>query len=197
MTVSYWQDAQESKVHENADVAIIGGGIGGATAAYWLSKRKGLKVVLLEAQKVAAGASGRDAGFAVRTLFAYYNQAISIYGKKKAQWLLKFNEDSLGYLGDIAKDYGGERFSFNKCGSYLLACSPAELKDLDESAQLMTEDGFAVECLSRDPLERGYLGALFNPGDVSIHTSNLVKLLLEVSNCKVLEGPRGGASLED
>ncbi len=45
-----------------ADVCIIGGGLAGLTAALKLA-RSGRKVVLLEAQRVAWGASGRNGGF--------------------------------------------------------------------------------------------------------------------------------------
>jgi gamma-glutamylputrescine oxidase len=45
-----------------ADVCIVGGGLAGLTAALKLA-RSGRKVVLLEAQQVAWGASGRNGGF--------------------------------------------------------------------------------------------------------------------------------------
>jgi gamma-glutamylputrescine oxidase len=45
-----------------ADVCIVGGGLAGLTAALKLA-RSGRKVVLLEAQRVAWGASGRNGGF--------------------------------------------------------------------------------------------------------------------------------------
>ncbi|MEP7172653.1 MAG: FAD-binding oxidoreductase [Aestuariivirga sp.] len=45
-----------------ADVCVIGGGLAGLTTALELSRRK-KKVVLLEAQQLAWGASGRNGGF--------------------------------------------------------------------------------------------------------------------------------------
>ncbi|MBA1156098.1 NAD(P)/FAD-dependent oxidoreductase [Microvirga mediterraneensis] len=48
--------------HTEADVCIVGGGLAGLTAALKLA-RIGRKVVLLEAQRVAWGASGRNGGF--------------------------------------------------------------------------------------------------------------------------------------
>lgn len=155
MTVSYWQDSNEPKTIKEVDAGIIGGGIMGAAAAYWLSKRKGLRVAMLEAGSLASGASGRDAGFAVRTLFAYYNQATQIYGRETARTLLQLNETSLAYLTEIANKYGGNKFAYEKCGSYLLACTDEESSDLSESAQLMREDGFEQTYFKTDPLERG------------------------------------------
>src|SRR5260370_31255690 len=43
------------------DVAVVGGGFTGASAAYHLARR-GLQVVLLEADRIGNGASGRTGG---------------------------------------------------------------------------------------------------------------------------------------
>jgi len=186
MTVSYWQDARAQKTAGKVDVAIIGGGIMGAASAYWLSKRKGLKVAVFEAQKRAWGASGRGAGFAVRTLFAYYNQAIAAYGRDAAKWLLHFNEESLQLISQFVEVHGN-KCSYEQCGSYLLACSQEELRELEESAQLMRDDGFDAEFCPTDPLCRGYLGGLYNRCDIGINTSQLVNMLFEISGAAVYE----------
>jgi glycine/D-amino acid oxidase-like deaminating enzyme len=48
-------------VPSGADVAVIGGGLMGTATAYWLARR-GQQVLLLEARRLAWGASGRNAG---------------------------------------------------------------------------------------------------------------------------------------
>lgn len=47
---------------DSADIAIVGGGIAGVTTAYFLLKNTDKKVVLLEADKIAHGATGHNAG---------------------------------------------------------------------------------------------------------------------------------------
>ena len=42
------------------DVVVIGAGVMGCSAAYWLSKA-GLKVIVLEKEAIGAGASGMSA----------------------------------------------------------------------------------------------------------------------------------------
>src|SRR5687768_405765 len=66
-TTSVWKDTADSikfeslKTDLKVDVAIIGGGITGITAAYLLSKA-GKKVAVLEAMNVGEGSTGFSTG---------------------------------------------------------------------------------------------------------------------------------------
>src|SRR5262245_52506765 len=70
---SYWgataepdrSGAQPLVGDRRADVAVIGGGYTGLAAARRLAGSYGLDVVLLEAQRIGWGASGRNGGFAL------------------------------------------------------------------------------------------------------------------------------------
>jgi gamma-glutamylputrescine oxidase len=186
MTVPYWLDAHVPKQTHEVDVAIIGGGIFGATAAYWLSKRKGLKCAVVEMRRPGWGASGRNGGFVLRGLVAYYNHAVEMYGRETAKWIFQFNEESLSYMKEFAGAYG-ERFHYDNCGSYLLACSLEELAHLEQSAQMMQDDGFAVDYIKHDPFDRGYFGALFNPCDAGVHSGLLVQTVFEAVGVKVFQ----------
>jgi gamma-glutamylputrescine oxidase len=66
-TVSRTQAYAPLQGDQQADVAIIGGGLAGLSAALELAER-GRSVVLLEAQQVGWGASGRNGGQAVHGL---------------------------------------------------------------------------------------------------------------------------------
>jgi glycine/D-amino acid oxidase-like deaminating enzyme len=73
--MSYWLEAGPYTENASltgeaeADVAIIGGGFTGLSSAYYLKERyPDLKVVLLEAEVVGYGASGRNGGFSMPLL---------------------------------------------------------------------------------------------------------------------------------
>ena len=53
---NFWEVAEMNKAR---DVIVIGAGVVGCAAAYYLAKR-GVKVTVLERREVACGASGRN-----------------------------------------------------------------------------------------------------------------------------------------
>lgn len=53
---NFWEVAEMNKA---SDVIVIGAGVVGCAAAYYLAKR-GVKVTVLERREVACGASGRN-----------------------------------------------------------------------------------------------------------------------------------------
>lgn len=186
MTISFWLDSDSDKVKEEFDVVIVGAGITGAAAAYWLSQRKDLKIAVIDAGTAGGGASGRNGGLVLRGVMAYYNKTIKSYGRETARWILQFNEESQAYLTEFLEKTSNT-FAYDKCGSYLLANSIDELQDLSESAELMKEDGFSLEYIKEDPTDRGFYGAIHNPGDIGVHPINLTRALLQASQATIYE----------
>ncbi|MEV6599848.1 FAD-dependent oxidoreductase [Actinoplanes sp. NPDC051346] len=58
-----------------ADVVVIGGGLMGVSTAYWIARRGG-SVLLLEARRLAWGASGRNAGIFLAGLHAMEDDTV-------------------------------------------------------------------------------------------------------------------------
>ncbi|HVZ12788.1 MAG TPA: FAD-binding oxidoreductase [Patescibacteria group bacterium] len=70
---------------QNFDVAIIGGGIAGVSTLYFLLKNTDKKVVLLEKGKIASGATGHNAGFAINWLEKVSQDLIAEQGFEKTK----------------------------------------------------------------------------------------------------------------
>src|SRR5450759_2788194 len=69
---------------DRADVIVIGGGIAGVSLLHHLRLR-GINSVLLERSQLAAGASGRNAGFLLAGVAANYAEAVRVFGHDKAR----------------------------------------------------------------------------------------------------------------
>ena len=72
VTTSIWQNSSTQNLPQKVDVVIVGAGITGLSVAYWLKELKSeLKIAIVESIDLAAGASGRNAGFVTAGSAAY------------------------------------------------------------------------------------------------------------------------------
>jgi glycine/D-amino acid oxidase-like deaminating enzyme len=154
------------------DVVIVGGGVTGTSCALTLA-RAGLRVRLLEGREIAAGASGRNGGFALRGLALSYDEARSRLGRDVAASLWRLTERTLDSMSTLAGD------ALRRNGSFRLAVDSAEREDLRRECDALLEDGFAAEWLdSRPPhLDRLFVGGFVHPGDGSLAPGLWVKRL--------------------
>lgn len=74
----------------DADVCVIGGGLAGLTTALELARR-GTSVVLLEARRIAWGASGRNGGFVSNGFAEGVDRIAARVGKEGAQALYRLS----------------------------------------------------------------------------------------------------------
>src|ERR1700736_1287693 len=91
----YWPRAVErypGRLPERAEVLVIGGGITGVSLLHWLRGR--VDAVLVERDRVAAGASGRNAGFLLAGVAACYAAAVRTYGRERARTIWGFTVET-------------------------------------------------------------------------------------------------------
>src|SRR5882672_9149055 len=69
---------------EVADVAVIGAGFTGLSAARTLAQR-GAKVAVLESETIGWGASSRNGGMVLTGMKLGVNQLVSMYGRERTQ----------------------------------------------------------------------------------------------------------------
>lgn len=87
----------------DVDVAIIGGGLVGITSAYLL-KNKGLKVAVLEANKIANGTTGHTTAKLTSQHSLIYSKLISKFGEEKARQYAEANEASIHFIEKLSKE---------------------------------------------------------------------------------------------
>lgn len=132
---SYWLDTAPSftggvagAVEGRADVAIIGGGFTGLSAALALAKR-GASVAVLEAGRVVGEASGRNGGQCNNGLAHDYASLAASLGKERAKAYYRAYCDAVDTVEQIAREEAID-CNFERCGRIKLAAKPGHFEKL-------------------------------------------------------------------
>ena len=191
---SFWQD--EAQLAERypaldgpaqADVAVIGGGITGAACALWLA-REGRRVIVLERETIAHGASGRNGGFLLAGTVETYDRATRHYGREQARRLYAFSVANNALVRTLIEELEAQDWptGYRQTGGLRLADSVEELAEVREGARLLTEDGWYTEIIGEDrlpPRLRGhYLGGAYHASDGEIQPARLVTGLARLAH---------------
>ena len=150
-----------------ADVVVVGGGITGAAALHWLSQR-GVRCVLLERAHLAAGASGRNAGFLLMGVAANYALAVRRHGREVAREIWAFTAENHALVESLLAGRAGHV----RRGSLTLAASAEESEQLRESAELLDDDGLPGRWDAA-------LGGLVNDADGEVHPAQAVAAIAD------------------
>src|SRR5271156_199467 len=87
----------------DVDVCVIGGGLAGLTTVREIA-RSGWSVVLLEAGRLAANASGRNTGFVLPGFGADADQLVTRVGFERTKNLWVLAESGLDYVRNAVRD---------------------------------------------------------------------------------------------
>ncbi|OHD00353.1 MAG: FAD-dependent oxidoreductase [Sphingomonadales bacterium RIFCSPLOWO2_12_FULL_63_15] len=143
--LSYWlasappfTGGAEGGVEGKADVAIIGGGFTGLSAALALAKR-GARVVLLEAGRVVGEASGRNGGQCNNGTAHDYGALSAKFGKDTAKAWYRAHCDAVDTVERLAREEGID-CDFNRCGRVKLAAKPAHYDKLVRAHDLLAAE---------------------------------------------------------
>ncbi|MBE9507499.1 MAG: FAD-binding oxidoreductase [Chloroflexi bacterium] len=180
--MAMWSERGPKRV-DACDVVVVGAGLVGAAVTAHLAHH-GFDVAVLEAQRVAGGATGRSAGMVLTGLPGHYNWAVSVYGRQKAREIWALTVEGRERVIETAGRLGVE---VEHTGSLELAVEDIEAGALEASAELLQEDGFDVHFDPGDPLGRGFHAALHQPADVTVDAAALTRALLDASGVTVHE----------
>ena len=143
---SYWTASapadppRAAELPAQCDVAIVGGGFTGLSAALALAKR-GASVVVLEAgERVAAEASGRNGGHVNNGLAVDYAEVAAKVGVARARAWYHAYDAAVDAVERIVRDEAID-CDFARRGKLKLATRPAHLEALSRSADRLVADG--------------------------------------------------------
>src|SRR5260221_10113657 len=105
---------------EKVDVAIVGGGCRGLSAARVLAQR-GVRVALLEAESLGWGASCRNGGMVLTGLKLPVPTLIKRYGRELVQRMYAASLESIDLVERIVDEEAID-CNFSRCGHLEVAC---------------------------------------------------------------------------
>ncbi|MBP6011924.1 MAG: FAD-binding oxidoreductase [Alphaproteobacteria bacterium] len=155
---SYWEtgrasslapDAQPLIGDQSAEVAIIGAGYCGLSAAYHLAKA-GIEARVLEAGPIAWGASGRNGGFSsIGASFLGPAELCSAYGEDDTLAFYKCLIDAVRLVEELATS---EQFDIGRQGDgvWTFAHKPNRLDELRAQASVLSRLGVDARVVSQD-----------------------------------------------
>ncbi|PYX29545.1 MAG: FAD-dependent oxidoreductase [Acidobacteria bacterium] len=142
---------------ESADVAIIGAGFTGLSAAFTLAKR-GAKVVVLEAETIGWGASSRNGGMVLTGLKLGVNELISKYGRDLTRRMYAASLETITCVEHIVKEEN-IACDFARHGHLEVACKQSHFDDYARQVDVIARKfGHQLKIVPRDQL-RGEIGS--------------------------------------
>ncbi|TMV90795.1 FAD-binding oxidoreductase [Thioclava sp. BHET1] len=145
-----------STLPAQADCVVIGGGIVGVSAAYWLA-RAGQKVVLLEKGRIGAEQSSRNWGWCRQ--------------QNRDSRELPLSTESLRLWEEMSRDIG-EDLGFRRCGLLYLSNDEAEIEGWAKWGRFARGEGVDTQMLSAaEASARGaatgksWAGGVWSPSD--------------------------------
>jgi glycine/D-amino acid oxidase-like deaminating enzyme len=182
--LSYWSetlatnDGSIPALPEATDVAIVGAGFTGLSAALALAK-SGARVVVLETHSVGWGASSRNGGMVLTGLKHGPHELVAQFGVDEARRLDAASIDAIGFVERLTRE---ERIDcdFARCGHLALASKPAHYAQFERDATLVSEKfGRTLRLVAKKDLgteigSSAYYGALIDDASAAVNPAKLV-----------------------
>ncbi len=198
---NYWLDTvaepatgATGALPEKVDIAIVGGGFCGLSAARVLAQR-GVRVVLFEAESLGWGASSRNGGMVLTGMKLPVPTLIQRYGREAVRRMYAASLESIDLVEQIVKE---ENFdcNFSRCGHLEVACKQAHFDDYAAAAaRIHTEFNHELRIVPRSALQSEigsqiYFGGMVDETSAGVNPARYVHGLAKAAQ-------RHGACLYD
>jgi len=198
---NYWLDTvaepaagATGSLPDEVDVAIVGGGFCGLSAARTLAMR-GVRVALFESESLGWGASSRNGGMVLTGMKLPVPTLIKRYGRELVQRMYAASLESIDLVEQLVKEEGID-CNFSRCGHLEVACKQTHFDDYAAAAaRIKTEFNHELRIVPRNALrsEIGseiYFGGMVDETSAAVNPARYVDGLAKAAQ-------RHGACLYD
>lgn len=168
-----------------ADVAIVGGGITGITAAYLLAKA-GKSVVLVEKGRIAMSETGHTTAHIVESTDADYEKLINDHGEDGARANTEATRASIALIASLVEDLGID-CGFKAVDGYLYAEEEQDREYLQREQENLRRAGIETEWVDDVPVPFRTIGGLRYRNQ---HVFHVREYLLPIAEAAVKLGAR-------
>ncbi|HEU0131692.1 MAG TPA: FAD-dependent oxidoreductase [Mycobacteriales bacterium] len=180
--VSYWIDSTEATDFPplpdelEVDVAVLGGGIAGLSAAAAL-KAAGRTVAVVEAGRILEGVTGNTTAKVTASHGRLYAYLVDKFGEERARLYADSQQAAIEQIARVVETEGVD-CDLVRTESYIYTEDPAELESLEQEVEGATRCGLPVSLVNDVPLPYDVAGAIRYDGQARFHPR---KYLLHVA----------------
>jgi glycine/D-amino acid oxidase-like deaminating enzyme len=190
---SYWLDTAPSTpdyagttLPSSVDVAIVGGGLTGLSAAIHLS-RKGASVALLETERFGWGASGRNGGMCTTGATIGFLALIRRYGVETAKKLFSAYGDAIDLVERLVTEEAID-CAFARSGKLELAAKPSHVGEMKATQDALARHlGYETTFLTATQIgseigTTSYSAGLVDRNGAGLHVGRFTRGLVSVAD---------------
>ena len=198
---NYWLDTvaepatgTAGALPDKVDIAVVGGGFCGLSAARVLAQR-GVRVALFEAESLGWGASCRNGGMVLTGMKLPVPTLIKRYGREAVRRMYAASLGSIDLVERIVKDEGID-CDFSRCGHLEVACKQAHFDDYSATAaRIKSEFNHELRIIPKNALKSEigseiYYGGMVDETSAGLNPARYVQGLAKAAQ-------RHGACLFD
>ena len=203
--VSYWiastDDTNYPQIVSNSDievdVAIIGGGITGLTTAYLLRK-EGIRVAIIEANRIAKGVSGHTTAKITSQHSLIYDKLINKAGEEKAKQYATANQKAIELVEKIVSE-NNIQCDFKRLSAYVYTNENEYIQKLENEVKAAIRLGIPAEYTDRLQLPFNVKGAMKFENQAQFHPRKYLLALAAAivgDDCRIFEQSRAVKFIE-